>query len=132
MAVSDGDGEMPELHSRFAGGCGDAASPPAPPAGFPKVGATDKVQAKKTGASLGKTDDTRGRQVARKHPGSLAASTTVSFARQVGYTQPTGELEAAAKEQRPAVSYLDRALLAHRAEVSSARRKSTEDSGRNI
>ena len=50
--------------------------------------------------------------MARKHPGSLAASTIVSFARQVGHAQATGELEAAANVQRPAVSYLDRALLA--------------------
>ena len=57
-------------------------------------------------------DDTRVRQVARKHPGSLAASTIVSFARQVGQAQGAGELEAAANIQRPAVSYLDRALLA--------------------
>ena len=56
-------------------------------------------------------DDTQVRQVARKHPGSLA-STIVSFARQVGHAQGAGELEATANIQRLAVSYLDRALLA--------------------
>ena len=54
-------------------------------------------------------DDMRVRQVARKHPGSLAASTIVSFARQVGYAQGARELEAI---QRLAVSYFDRSLLA--------------------
>ena len=52
-------------------------------------------------------DDTRG-----KHPGSLAATTIVSFANQVGYVQGAGELEAAASIQRLAVSCLDRASLA--------------------
>ena len=56
-------------------------------------------------------DDTRVRQVARKHAGSLEASTTVSFARQIRHAQATGELEAAASVRRLAVSYLNRALL---------------------
>ena len=67
---------------------------------YPKVVATENV------------DDTRGHQVARKHPGSLAASTIVSFARQIGYAQTTGELEAGANVRRLVVSYFDRALLA--------------------
>ena len=37
----------------------------------------------------------------------------MSLARQVGHAQGFGELEAAANIQRQAVSYLDRALLAH-------------------
>ena len=67
-------------------------------------------------------DDTRVRQVARKRPGSPAASSNVSFARQVRNAQGAGELEAAAKIQRLAVSFLDRAFAgAGRTEISSVR-----------
>ena len=59
-----------------------------------------------SGTELAMRDDTRVRQMARKHPGSLAASTIVSFDR-------AGELEAAANIQRLAVSYLDHAFLPH-------------------
>ena len=79
---------------------------------FSESGSDGQSASEKSGAELGMRDDTRVRQVARMLPGSLAASTIVSFARQVGYTQAKRELEAAAKVRRPAVSYLDRALLA--------------------
>ena len=65
-----------------------------------------------SGAELGMRDETRVRQVAWKHLGSLAASAIVSFARQIGFAQSTGELETAANVRRLAVSYLDRPLLA--------------------
>ena len=49
VAVSDGDGEMLGMHSCLAGGCRTRASvtPITTAASFPKVGATEKVQAKK-------------------------------------------------------------------------------------
>ena len=129
VAVSGGDGEMLGLHSRLAGGCRDAAPAPAPASlrspprrVSPKVGATEESASEESGADLGMRDDARVRQVARKHPGSLAASAIVSFARQIGYAQATGELEASANVRHLAVSYLNRALLAQAGPRFGARR----------
>ena len=49
-----------------------------------------------------------------KHPGSLATSTIISFARQIGYAQATGELEPA--------------IVRHQA-VNSAYRKGVQNIG---
>ena len=104
-------GEMLGLHSCLAGGCRDAASAPAPSSlrtppwrVFRKLDRRGKCKRRercRTGDEIRYACS----------PGSLAASTIVSFARQIGYAQATRELEAAANVRRLAVSYIDRALL---------------------
>ena len=85
-----------------------------------------------SGADLGIRSDTRDRQVARKHLVSLAASTIVSFARnreRSGHRRVGSSRECAApwgELPRPSVAG------AGRAEFFSARRKRTENVGRNL
>ena len=134
VAMSNGHGDMPVLLSRLAGGAETRRRCRRHDhrRGECSVSGSDvSTTSDESGAELGMRDDTRVRQVARTIPGSLAASTIVSFARQVGYAQGAGELEAAANIQRLPVSHLDRALLAQaETEVSSVCRKRAENLGR--
>ena len=77
----DGDREMLGLHSCLAGGGRDATSAPAQRHSDHHCGDGEGAS-EESGAELEIRGDMRVRQVARKHPGSLAASTIVSFARQ--------------------------------------------------